>query len=69
MLEAYAAEVTERRAVMARTGMKLPAVVNARRRLDRLLTGLPDELRLAALAAMRETDIVQVGEITSKRNI
>jgi hypothetical protein len=68
MLDAYYAEVSERRAVMAWTGMTLPDVVNARRRLDRLLAGLPVELRLAALAAMRETDIVQVGEITGETN-
>jgi hypothetical protein len=68
MLDAYHAEVSERRAVMAWTGMTLPAVVNARRRLDRLLAGLPAELRLAALAAMRETNIVQVREITSETN-
>jgi len=66
MLDAYHAEVSERRAVMAWTGMTLPEVVNARRRLDRLLAGLPAELRLAALAAMRETNIVQVREITSE---
>ena len=68
MLGAYYAEVSERRAVMAWTGLTLPEVVNARRRLDRLLAGLPVELRLAAFAAMRETDIVQVGEITSETN-
>jgi hypothetical protein len=68
MLDAYYAEVSDRRAVMAWTGMTLPEVVNARRRLDRLLAALPVELRLAALAAMRETDIVQVGEITGETN-
>lgn len=68
MLDAYHAEVSERRAVMAWTGMTLAEVVNARRRLDRLLAGLPAELRLAALAAMRETNIVQVAEITSETN-
>ena len=69
MLDAYGAEVTERRAVMAWTGMSQPAVVNARRRLDRLLAGMPEDLRGAALAAMRETDVVQVGEMTSEINI
>jgi hypothetical protein len=68
MLDAYYAEVSERRAVIAWTGMTLPEVVNARRRLDRLLAGLPHELRRAALAAMRETDIVQMREIVSERN-
>lgn len=68
MLGAYSAEVSDRRAVMAWTGMTLPEVVNARRRLDRLLAGLPVELRLAALAEMRETDIVQVREIADERN-
>lgn len=68
MLDAYHAEVSERRAVMAWTGMTLPEVVNARRRLDRLLAGLPAELRLAALAAMRETNIGQVAEITNETN-
>jgi hypothetical protein len=68
MLDAYYAEVSDRRAVMAWTGMTLPEVVNARRRLDRLLAGLPPELRLAALAAMRETDIVQTREIVSETN-
>jgi hypothetical protein len=58
MLDAYSAEVSKRRAVMAWTGLTLPAVVNARRRLDRLLAGLPAELRFAALAAMRKTDIM-----------
>ena len=69
MLDAYAAGVTARRAVMATTGMNMSSVVNARRRLDRLLAGLPSELRFAALAAMREIDIVQVVEISSETNI
>lgn len=69
MLDAYAAGVSERRAVMAWTGMTLPEVVNARRRLDRLLAGLPAELRFAALAAMREIDIMQVGGMMDKTNI
>jgi hypothetical protein len=68
MLDAYYAEVSDRRAVMAWTGMTLTEVVNARRRLDRLLAGLPLELRRAALAAMREMDIVQMREIVSERN-
>lgn len=68
ILDAYYAEVSDRRAVMAWTGLTLPAVVNARRRLDRLLAGLPDELRFAALAAMREIEVVQVSETTSERN-
>jgi hypothetical protein len=46
----------------------LPEVVNARRRLDRLIAGLPAELRRAALAAMRETDFSHVGEMTSETN-
>jgi len=53
---------------VAWTGLILPEVVNARRRLDRLLAALPDELRFAALATMRETDIVQVSETTGERN-
>lgn len=68
MLDAYYAEVSDRRAVMAWTGLTLPEVVNARRRLDRLLAGIPDELRFAALAVMRETDMVQVSETTSETN-
>jgi DNA-directed RNA polymerase specialized sigma24 family protein len=56
MLDAYASGVTARRAVMARTGMTLAEAVNARRRLDRLLVGLPAELRFAALATIREID-------------
>lgn len=69
MLDAYAAGVTARRAVMATTGMNMSSVVNARRRLDRLLAALPSELRFAALAAMREIDIMQVVEISSETNI
>lgn len=57
MLDAYSAGVTDRREVMAWTGLALPEVINARRRLDRLLDGLPDELRSAALAAMRNPDV------------
>lgn len=57
ILDAYQAEEYDRRAVMARTGLVVPEYVNARRRLDRLLNRLPDELRIAALAAMREPDI------------
>jgi carboxylesterase type B len=68
MLDAYRAEVSDRRAVMAWTGLTLPEVVNARRRLDRLIAGLPGELRRAALAAMRESNIAQVGETTSETN-
>lgn len=68
MLDAYHAEVTDRREVMAWTGLTLPEVVNARRRLDRLIAGLPDELRRAALAAMRETNISQVGETMAETN-
>jgi hypothetical protein len=66
MLDAYYAEVTDRREVMAWTGLTLPEFVNARRRLDRLIAGLPDELRRAALAAMREIDISQDVEITTE---
>jgi DNA-directed RNA polymerase specialized sigma24 family protein len=69
VLDTYRAGVSERRAVMARTGLTLAAFVNARRRLDRLLAGLPAELREPALAAMREPDISQVGEIAKERNI
>jgi hypothetical protein len=69
MLDAYYAEVSERRAVMARTGLTVAAFVNARRRLDRLLAGLPPELRGAALATMREVDISQVVEIMRERNV
>lgn len=57
ILDAYHAEESDRRAVMARTGLLVPEYVNARRRLDRLLAGLPDELRSAALAAMRQPNI------------
>lgn len=56
LLDAYASGVTARRAVMARTGMTLAGVANARRRLDRILARLPTELRFAALATMREID-------------
>jgi hypothetical protein len=66
ILDAYQAGESDRRAVMALTGLALPEFVNARRRLDRLLAGLPDELRRAALAAMRRTDIAHVLEITGE---
>jgi hypothetical protein len=66
MLDAYHAEVTDRREVMAQTGLTLPEFVNARRRLDRLIAALPDELRRAALAAMREIDISHDVEITTE---
>ncbi|MGH9883893.1 MAG: hypothetical protein ACREBE_00070 [bacterium] len=55
LLGAYYCEVTDRREVMEETGLSLAEFVNARRRLDRLIEALPDELRQAALAAMRET--------------
>jgi DNA-directed RNA polymerase specialized sigma24 family protein len=57
ILDAYQAEESDRRAVMARAGLVVPEYVNARRRLDRLLAGLPDELRSAALAAMRNPGV------------
>jgi hypothetical protein len=66
ILDAYDAEESDRRAVMALTGLALPEFINARRRLDRLVAGLPDELRRAALAAMRGMDIAQVSEMTSE---
>lgn len=68
LLDAYEARVSGRRAVMARTGMTLAEFVNARRRLDRLLAALPEELRVAALAVMRQTDIPQTSETTSETN-
>lgn len=52
ILDAYKGEVSQRRAVMAMTGLGLPEFVNARRRLDRVLAALPDELRGAAVEAM-----------------
>lgn len=66
ILDAYDAEESDRRAVMALTGLALPEFVNARRRLDRLIAGLPDDLRRAALAAMRRMDIAQVSETTDE---
>jgi hypothetical protein len=66
ILDAYDAEESDRRAVMALTGLALPEFVNARRRLDRLIAGLPDDLRRAALAAMRRVDIAQVSETTDE---
>jgi DNA-directed RNA polymerase specialized sigma24 family protein len=68
ILDAYYAEESDRRAVVALTGMSVAVFVNARRRLDRMIAALPAELRLAALAAMRDTDIVQVNEMTSETN-
>lgn len=68
LLDAYEARVSSRRAVMARTGLTLAEFVNARRRLDRLLAALPDELREAALAAMRGTTIPEMSESTGETN-
>lgn len=68
LLDAYRAGVSSRRAVMARAGLTLAEFVNARRRLDRLLAGLPEELREAALAAMHESDVPQMSESTGKTN-
>ena len=45
ILSAYEAGCSERAEVMARAGLGVSAFVNARRRLDRLLAGLPDELQ------------------------
>jgi len=72
ILDAYKVEVTQRRAVMAMTGLGLPEFVNARRRLDRVLATLPAELRLAAVEAMRDSQVAQVAqmsEMTSERNV
>lgn len=57
ILDAYKAEVSQRRAVMAVTGLGLPEFVNARRRLDRVLATLPAELRRAAVEAMRDSQV------------
>ena len=68
LLDAYEARVWGRRAVMARTGMTLAEFVNARRRLDRLLAALPEELREAALAVMREGAVPQMSGTTRETN-
>jgi hypothetical protein len=74
ILDAYKAEVSQRRAVMAMTGLGLSEFVNARRRLDRVLATLPAELRGAAVEAMRDSQlaqvaqVAQVSEMTSERN-
>ena len=44
LLDAYADGCCERGEVIARTGMTATAYVNARRRLDRMLAALPDEI-------------------------
>jgi hypothetical protein len=44
LLDAYSDGCSERAAVIERTGMSVAEFVNARRRLDRMLAGLPDEL-------------------------
>jgi hypothetical protein len=69
ILDAYKAEVSPRRAVMAVTGLGLPEFVNARRRLDRVLATLPAELRCAAVEAMRDSQVAQMSETTSERNV
>ena len=69
ILDAYKAEVFQRRAVMATTGLGLPEFVNARRRLDRILATLPAELRSAAVEAMRDSQVAQTSETTSERNV
>jgi hypothetical protein len=74
ILEAYEAGVYKRQEVMVLTGLPLTEFLNARRRLDRMLAALPDELRSAALETMREAPVptpvlvAQTGEMTSERN-
>lgn len=44
LLDAYGEGCSERAEVLERSGMTVAAFVNARRRLDRMLAGLPEEM-------------------------
>jgi hypothetical protein len=52
LIECYCDGITERRKVCRATGMTTTTFHNADRRLQRLVTNLPEELRMAALGAM-----------------
>jgi len=54
LLDPYREGVVERRDVIEGSGISAVAFVNARRRLDRMLADMPDELRAESLAAMRK---------------
>jgi hypothetical protein len=45
LIEAYQAGCQERAEVIEHTGMSVQEFVNARRRLDRLLAALPDQMQ------------------------
>ncbi len=44
LLDAYSEGYSERAEVLERTGMSVAEFVNARRRLDRMVAGLPEEM-------------------------
>jgi len=67
LLDAYTTERSKPREVMELTGMTRAEFLNARRRLDRLLTRIPPELRCAALDAMRGAGPRAAGKTMRRR--
>jgi hypothetical protein len=55
IVQAYQAGCQERAEVIEQTGMSVQDFVNARRRLDRLLAALPDEMRSDVQDSLRRT--------------